>query len=365
MANMLDYVRWRGDLSVRQSRINDVDCIILSQISYMNFDGVLGYGEELQLKDAAQRLFSLRDKASEGLLLPEGDTELLKALSESKRFANMLLSDYVNTCDEEEEKQFAAISIKPGDGTMYVAFRGTDDTLVGWKEDLNMSFLSPVPSQLAAKEYLERALQSYPGKIIVGGHSKGGNLAVYAASFCEKNHLKHIKAIYSFDGPGFMNSVLEQSNFALVEHKIHSFVPQSSVVGMLLGHQVDYMVVKSTQVGIYQHDPYSWQLEGTSFICLDNITAKSKWMDATLEEWIYSMDETQRKNFIEAVYSLVQSSDAKTLLELSENGRKNMKVFLSKMTHLDSATRKMLQSTFQTLAKIVSKNLSYGTVKVR
>lgn len=368
MANMLDYLVWRGDITIHQAGINDIDCFIMSQISYMNFDGVVGdspaasFGEaEITIKEASKRLFKLREQASEGLLLSDNnDTMLLKGLALSRRFCNMKLAAYVNKCDEEEEKQFSAICIFPGDNTVYISFRGTDDTLVGWKEDLNMSFQSPVPSQIEALEYLKTIAKEFDGKIRLGGHSKGGNLAVYAASFCDLEIQKKIRSVYCFDGPGFINKVLNDSNFGKVEARIHAFVPQSSVVGMLLGHSVEYTVVESVQTGLYQHDPYSWKVIRNNFICLESISPESRFMDATLEEWIYSMNSEQRREFVEAVYFIIQQTEAKTLLELSVNGLKNAKLIIKTMRNMEPATKKMLQKTFSALMKIAGRNLKYS-----
>ena len=368
MANMLDYLVWRGDITIHQAGINDIDCFIMSQISYMNFDGVVGdspaasFGEaEITIKEASKRLFKLREQASEGLLLSDNnDTMLLKGLALRRRFCNMKLAAYVNKCDEEEEKQFSAICIFPGDNTVYISFRGTDDTLVGWKEDLNMSFQSPVPSQIEALEYLKTIAKEFDGKIRLGGHSKGGNLAVYAASFCDLEIQKRIRSVYCFDGPGFINKVLNDSNFGKVEARIHAFVPQSSVVGMLLGHSVPYTVVESVQTGLYQHDPYSWKVIRNNFICLESISPESRFMDATLEEWIYSMNSEQRREFVEAVYFIIQQTEAKTLLELSVNGLKNAKLIIKTMRNMEPATKKMLQKTFSGLMKIAGRNLKYS-----
>lgn len=367
MANMLDYLDWRGDITIHQSGINDVDCFIMSQISYMNFDGVVGekpapsFGEaEITIKQASNNLFKIREQASEGLLLSDNDTLLLKALAKSRRFCNMKLAAYVNKCDEEEEKQFSAVCIFPGDNTVYISFRGTDDTLIGWKEDLNMSFQSPVPSQAEALNYLNVIAKEFDGKIRLGGHSKGGNLAVYAASFCDLDIQKRLRSVYCFDGPGFVNRTLDDSNFSKAAARIHAFVPQSSVVGMLLGHPVGYTVVESIQTGLYQHDPYSWQVTRNNFICLDKISAESHFMDITLKEWIYSMDSRRRKDFVDALYAIIRQTEAKTLLELSVNGLKNAKLIIQTMRDMEPSTRKMLQKTFSELMKIAGRNMKYS-----
>lgn len=367
MANMLDYIDWRGDITIHQSGINDVDCLIMAQISYMNFDGVVGnepaasFGEAVvTLSEASQRLFELRDSATKGLLLSDNDTLLLKKLASSRRFGSMKLAAYRAVADEEEEKQFGAVCIFPGDATVYISYRGTDDTIVGWKEDLNMSFQTPVPSQVEALKYLNAVAGTFEGRIRIGGHSKGGNLAIYAASYADKQVQERIRGVYCFDGPGFMNHVLDESNFKNIASQIHSYVPQSSVVGMLLGHPVGYTVVESTQLGIYQHDTYSWQVLGRYFVCLDNVNESSIFMDATLKEWIYSMNSEQRREFVDAMYAIVQQTEAKTLLELSVNGLKSAKLILKSMKNMDPSTKKMIQRTISALMKIAGRNIKYN-----
>ena len=223
-----------------------------------------------------------------------------------------------------------------------------------------MSFQTPVPSQVEALKYLNTVAGTFEGRIRIGGHSKGGNLAIYAASYADKQVQERIRGVYCFDGPGFMNHVLDESNFKNIASQIHSYVPQSSVVGMLLGHPVGYTVVESTQLGIYQHDTYSWQVLGRYFVCLDNVNESSIFMDATLKEWIYSMNSEQRREFVDAMYAIVQQTEAKTLLELSVNGLKSAKLILKSMKNMDPSTKKMIQRTISALMKIAGRNIKYN-----
>ena len=355
MANMIDYILWRGDLTLKQSPFNYVDSLILSQLSYVLFEEFEG---SISLMDAAAMVFASKQKVTEGLLVSKEDTRLLSLVARSKRFGSMMLSGYANKIDAEEEKQFAAITIYPGDATAYVSFRGTDDTLIGWKEDVNMSFIVPVPSQLESVEYLKAVCRNFTGKIRVGGHSKGGNLAVYAATFCNKSTQRRIIDIYNNDGPGFSSTIIEDERYVNVCHKIHTFVPQSSVVGMLLGHEEEYRVVHSTQTGLFQHDPYSWEVVGTDFIYLDQVSSKSRFIDKTLKEWIMGMDDEQKKVFVNSLYEIISVTEAKTLIDLSMSGVKNARIVLKSMSNLDSETRKMISKTFSQLMKIVRKNLA-------
>lgn len=230
MADMFEYLSWRGDISLAHSPFNAVDSLILSVLSYLPFDGIVPEtihknGASLEDANDSMRLLDIRSLP----IRDDRDIKLLSALARSERFKNMRLCAYVNDIDIEKEKQFSAITILTGDKHAFLAFRGTDLTLVGWKEDFNMSFLTTVPSQAAATEYLERVYGELRMNLRLGGHSKGGNLATYAAAFCTNKTQKHIQAVYNNDGPGFDSSIIESEGYRRVQGRLHSYVPQSSI----------------------------------------------------------------------------------------------------------------------------------------
>ena len=256
MANIFDYLEWRGDLKLSASSFNSVDSLILSVLSYVPFDGIVPpeLGRDgMTIAEAAEAF------ADSGVKRPgvrnEQDVKLLSALAASDRFGDMRLTGYVNSVDLEKEKQFSAVTVLMGRGRAYVAFRGTDLSLVGWKEDFNMSFRCPVPSQEAATEYLDRAAARLRGRLYVGGHSKGGNLAVYASVFAKRRTRKRLLGVYNNDGPGFNASVLERKEYVEMQDRLYAFIPQSSIIGMLLEHAERYTIVHSSQSG--QLPPYS------------------------------------------------------------------------------------------------------------
>ena len=325
MANMLDYIDWRGDITIHQSGINDVDCLIMAQISYMNFDGVVGnepaasFGEAVvTLSEASQRLFELRDSATKGLLLSDNDTLLLKKLASSRRFGSMKLAAYRAVADEEEEKQFGAVCIFPGDATVYISYRGTDDTIVGWKEDLNMSFQTPVPSQVEALKYLNTVAGTFEGRIRIGGHSKGGNLAIYASVMCYDRLKRRIIEIYNNDGPGFLEPMLEKESYIEIKDRIRTIVPETSIVGMLLEHGDSYEVVKSVSKGIMQHDGLSWQVYKNGFVKLDERSKESLVIDSTLRTWIMGLNDEERIAFVDAIYDMLTKAGIRYLSDLEQ-----------------------------------------------
>ena len=222
----------------------------------------------------------------------------------------MILTGYVNQLNTEEEKQFSAITILMPDDTMYVAYRGTDNTIVGWKEDFNMSFQALVPSQIDAAKYLANIAEKYQYKIRVGGHSKGGNLAVYAAAFCDKKIKKRIIDVYNNDGPGFQEKIIETTEYQEILPKVHTYMPQTSIIGRLLNHEERITILKSTQTGIMQHDLYTWQVLGDKFI-RDEFTNSSEFIDHTISDWLKAVSPEQREKFIDTLFEVLNATEAR------------------------------------------------------
>ena len=200
MSNVCDYVKWRGDLELKDFEFNEIDNLILTRLAYFPFEMLINKGEEISITELSQR-FKRADKTKIKVLWPE-DNKLIPLLGNSERFGKIIATNFVNKINREQEKQFSAITLLLPDNTIFVSYRGTDDTLIGWKEDFNMSFKSHVASQLDAVEYLNNVASKYENKIRVGGHSKGGNLAVYASIFAKSDVKNRIINIYNNDGPG-------------------------------------------------------------------------------------------------------------------------------------------------------------------
>ena len=364
MANIIDYLEWRGDLTFLQSPFNAVDSLILCQLSYMTFDSILTkeqYHAKLPLSDTITTLLVQTEQADKlaNTVMPQTPTDraFLSALAKSKRFGSLLLTRYVNQIDYQAQKQFSALTILTGDDTVYLAYRGTDDSLIGWKENFNMSFLTPVPAQLAAVEYLEEAALAYPEARRIGGHSKGGNLAVFASSFCDPSLQDWIIDIYSHDAPGFDKKIIASKEYHKIRERIHSFVPQTSIIGMLLEHQEAYTVVHSTNSGLMQHDPYSWEIKGTDFLRLESVDEDSKRIDQTLRSWINSIDYGQRERFVNGLYEVLVAADIKSAFDLTTDGLKAVRPILKSMSQLDEPTRKLINQTVYALFRYARLNL--------
>ena len=319
MGNLLDYVAWRGDLPLEQVPFGPVDALVLSALAYIRFDGLIPGGPEQGVP--------LRQAAEEYLALPEGrrgrcrcaqDLTLLQALAGAPRFSDMELCRPVSRFVPEEETQFAALTVLPGDGSAFLAFRGTDGTLVGWKEDFNLSFLDVVPAQLEAADYVRDFAARFPGPLRLGGHSKGGNLAVAGAALSPAKARDRMEAAYSFDGPGFNPYLLARPGYQELRTRIRSFVPKSSVVGLLLVHEEPHTVVDSDQKGLFQHDLYSWQVLGGDFVRLEEVDPGSRLLDRTLKNWLAGLTNAQRETVVDTLYELLSSGDARTVKEALE-----------------------------------------------
>lgn len=358
MADIFDYIKWRGDLDISQDSFNLIDAVILSRLSYMQLDGIVqGKGEQISLKAAADIFFSEPSRSER--VLWKGDAELLRAASDSARFGVLPLSYYVNIVDGDTNMQFSALTIALGDGRHFISYRGTDNTLVGWREDFDMFSRFPLPSQEKALEYFCDAAYDLEGHFIFGGHSKGGNLAVYSASFCNDELRKRIDAVYSLDGPGFERENLENSGFADICDRIYTFVPQSSMFGMLMEHQEEYTIVQSRRRGFFQHDIYTWEVEGTRLITLPKTTTASAFFDHTLTDFIDGISVKDRERLVDGVFEILGSADVVTFNEMANSILKCVGKFLSSMKQMDSKTRSLILSQLGRLLKTAGKNFNH------
>ena len=363
MGTVYDYLDWRGDLTFAQAPLNEVDSLIFSMISYLDFEGIVpAFGEKgsVTLLSAADGFFSQNPdlkKYSAGVLIPKEIVKLLRQMKDTARFRDVEMRAFVNLVDVEREIQFCAMTCALGEGTTLVVYRGTDDTLVGWKEDLNMSFLPVVPAQEEAVAYLERIARGCRGRIALSGHSKGGNLAVYAAVHSKKRIRFRIVDVFSHDGPGFGKRLIDDPAYLSMRPVIHSIVPQSSIVGFLLEHDENYTVVKSRQrSGFLQHNGLSWEILGGSFVHMEEISAESRRTDRTLKQWLGEMTPSQREEFCEAIYQLFSVDGAETLTDLGAARKK----WLAHSKSLDPKVHETVQKMFSFLIALNAKNMIDG-----
>ncbi|MCR5219430.1 MAG: DUF2974 domain-containing protein [bacterium] len=309
MSNMLDYIRWRGDLPFSVIPLGEVDGLILAQLSMIFWEKGMGRDESRPLSELAQ---VLKGKTVSAGFTAKNDALLLETAAASARFGGLVLSDFEHDFDEGAQIQFAAVTFHLPDGDSFLSFRGTDSTLVGWKEDLSMSYEMPIPAQAAAAAYFARVAARTGRRLYAGGHSKGGNLAMYAAAQTGPDILKRIIRVYNYDGPGFPDRGEAARLYETIRDRLMSFVPQSSIIGMLLAHPDGYEIVESDSVSILQHDPYSWQVEGCRFVRSPMLTKDSLYIQSVIRRWLAEVDDEERRLFVDTLFHVLGSTDARS-----------------------------------------------------
>lgn len=359
METVLDYLKEYGDCSFRDMPMTEVDSLALCQLSYLKFDGMVPGVRENSSSVTLQSLKEHPDyeKLFADVRYEEVNRALIEGMLAGKRFRNMKLNCYVNIIEKQWETQFSAITYILDDGTVYVAYRGTDETIVGWKEDFNMAFLSPVPGQEYSVGYLNSVADRIRVPFYVGGHSKGGNLAVYSAMNCRPEVQDRILRVFSMDGPGFRPEVLERCGYDLIADRVTKILPHSSLVGMLFESDMNYQVVASKTFGLAQHDPYTWLVERDHLKHVNDIYERRKRMDNTLNTWILSLDEKQLRTFVDTLYQVISASRADNLIEFTAEWKRSMNGIIAALKEVDEDTTKVLKTVVKALFDIAGANI--------
>ncbi len=318
MGNILTYLENYGDIAFRESKFNEVDNLILSQISYIDFDEIVPSIEEnkfITVEEAYKVYFSKRlpsDEIKPTLLV-------LKAMAKGKRFKKATLSKYVNLFDEKQKKQFSALHIELDDETVYIAFRGTDSHLISWHEDFSMSY-QITASQREAVLYLQNTIGDSKKIYRVGGHSKAGNLAIFACMWCQDDIKDKIIEIYDNDGPGFNDEILESTEYKKIIPKLKRFVPGYCIFGMLFKHKgIEHTIVSSTGNGIFQHDSMTWEVDGIQFIKKKSLIKQSILISKTINNWIDKVETDKRKTFTNLFFKSLELTGIKNIAEILGN----------------------------------------------
>ena len=359
---VMDYLRWRGDLTFAQDGFNEVDDLVLCIISYLNFRRF----DDLRTTDPA-RAVALPDVAArlteedEQLGLSELDyIPLMRLAAETERFRDVRMFGFTHEWDEAKEMQFDAVSYLLPDDTLLVSFMGTDTSLVGWKEDFNMSFLTAVPAQERATAYtVEMAAACPDRKLRIAGHSKGGNLAAWAAIHIPAQlQEQRLLDAYNNDGPGFSHDMVDSDAYRRVADKLHTYIPESSIVGVLLEHAEDYAVIDSSNRSVMQHEPMSWSVLGPRFVYLGQRSQMGKLSDDVLRQWIGSMTPQEREQFSDALFDVLSlSGKARTLDDLRTGGLAGGAALLKQYSGADEQDKKIIAEIFRRLAVDVKEEL--------
>lgn len=346
MTNVFDYLTWRGDLSFSQDPPNGVDGLIFSALAYIQYGSNVEEEPKkaVTLREAAETFFMLPDHDRRCRVLK--DQEFLAAAAKTRRFGESKICLYRDQFIPEQETQFAAMTFLLDDGSMFLSFRGTDNSLVGWKEDFNMTFLQTIPAQRLAQQYTREVAMEREGPLYLGGHSKGGNLAVFAAARSSPMVQSRIRQVFNNDGPGFTKYLMGDPGYLAMVPKIQTYVPQSSVIGMLLEHEEPYAVIHSESVGVLQHDLYTWDVLGKEFQTVEQITGTSRFLDATIKAWFASMTNQERNQLVDVMFTLLESGGAENVRTLANP--RNIRSYI-KTVSSDEHLRRVLSTEFQSL----------------
>ena len=341
MKNIIDYIKEYGNLTLEEYPFNNVDSLILSQISYIKFEN-----SSIDIESEVHLLTEFENEIDTLCIdtrVPELNEELFVQCIHSLRYESITISHLQTNFDKDNEKQFCAMTFHLPNQIDYIAFRGTDASFVGWKEDFNLCFQENIPSQISALNYVNNYKTKH--KLILGGHSKGANLALYAGIYTHNP----IFCIYNHDGPGFLTPYQ-------TDKKVFKTIPQSSVIGLLLEETNNYQIIQSDAISILQHDPFTWCVESGDFIYLEQNDQLSKHTQSTLSKWLKSIDVNTRKQVIDTIYSIF--SDYENPKDL----RKNIDIaeMIKSIQNMDGQTKKMISETIQVLFKCIQNEIKRG-----
>lgn len=340
-ASILEYLDEYGDKSFSERPFGDADSMILSQLSYLKYDGLIPDGGSVilrELKDTAQT-----DAVFGDTLAGKLNRELFARAVKSKRFSETGISHYVNIIDRDVQTQFCAVTFTVPGLEPYVAYRGTDETMIGWKEDFNLTYMDQIPAQRMAVEYLSEAASDIDGRFYIGGHSKGGHLSIYSAMYVPEDIQDRLIRIYCLDGPGFMKDMLHLEGYERIRDRIVKYLPQSSLVGMLQQRDDNYTVIKSIGVGLLQHNLYTWRVEKGELVPEGDLKEVAKIRDDAINDWIESLPPESRQQFVDSLYEIISGCEADTVAEFWSKFISNSRQIISSFKDTDADTTDMLK----------------------
>ena len=345
MSTIFDYLDHVTYDSIYDRPFKELDVLALTELTYLPFDRIVPQGDttniEVRLSDATELVDQTTD-----FIVTDQHLQLVDKLATSKRFKNIKLLNYVDEYDLDVQKQFAAMTYRLTMDVYLVVFRGTDDTLIGWKEDFHMTYMDHIPAQRRAASYLQHVMKEFPkGRFMVAGHSKGGNLAAYACSYLPDQLFKQVDAIYCYDSPGLNKSIIKTEGYQRIAHLIHRFIPQGSIVGMMLEVPEPATIVKSRAFGGFaQHDAFTWMVEKDGFVTLDQTSPDSQQMDQTLKQWVQEVPDSQLKKFFDTFFGLFLDAGITSINDLMNlKNFSKIKDIFQNTQELDPTEREMLE----------------------
>lgn len=358
MNTIITYLSKYGDKDLSEEPFNEIDSLILCQLSYLHYDAFVGSVKDEASPVAVRDIFESEDY--EELFLDywfkKDNHKLFEGFVRSKRFGETTLNFFENIISTESEAQFSAITFILPDKSVYVAFRGTDATLIGWKEDLKLAYSKPLRSQELAAGYLIDVSGTFSGPFRVGGHSKGGNLAVYATMNVPYSIRDRVLDVYDHDGPGFRPEILDQGHFEELKDKVHKYIPKSSIVGIILEEQLPYEIVESYSVGALQHNTYTWKCKDSRLVRAKGSNGIRDLSEKTLNEWILSLSKSEVDAFIDTLFDILTAGDAKSIFDIVKNPGETLSFGVSAFKDLSEETKHVLFIIFKRLVGIMNEN---------
>lgn len=373
MADLREYIKWRGDLTFEQAPINEVDGLILSNMSYVDFSGIVPehkWGEKkpffflqwmseqtISVKEASELYWSrhTEEEVKKEHPLTFMAALVLKDMACSKRFKNLELSHFISETDEDEQKQFAAVQIKLTEEEYYLAFRGTDESIVGWLEDFNMVYMPMIPSAKQAVSYVDEVMRKGGNRYYLGGHSKGGHLAFMGAIKASAGCRRQIVSVASYDGPGVDEALLKTAEYSEMVDKMVLYVPEQSLVGLLMEHREKMYVIKSSRTGAMQHDVMSWEILGPEFVKLDNVSKRSANFSSRIKKWLLTMEDDVRRDLLQILYGSVADLEIRTVSDLFALNPKKIVTAIRNLKKLSEEQKELLQGSFKSLIQEMSR----------
>lgn len=358
MSSIFNYII-KYNVDFDEKSFNEVDNLIMSCFSYINFDGILSFKDKITVKDLYRKFLDNNIKVRNKNIY-----KLFQLMACSNRYSSLLVGNYESILDKSIEKQFAAITFFLKKDLVYISYRGTDDSLIGIKEDFNMTYMLKIPSQRESVKYIEKVLKNNDCLAIVGGHSKGGNLAIYASSFCKAKYRKRIIKIYNNDGPGFFSKIINSRKYNESLFKMITFVPETSIIGMLLNHKEEFIVVKSNKKLIMQHDLFSWKIYDDGFEKLKMVNKKSQFINDVMST-IVLIPKKDKKKFFDIIYQILISTNIKTMEELSREKVKNIKLIINGYKNLNDEEKKFFISIWKEIIRVGKYNIKKYLPKIK
>lgn len=353
MANMMDYLEWRGDIPFSVDPFNEIDGLLLSQFAYLSLEGIVpsSFSVRVLLRHAYERYSADRNAGIEREVTFIQDLALFERLASSPRFCNTQLTGYQSIADTEAELQFSAMTCILPDGTGLVVFRGTDGTVIGWKEDFNLSFMHETGAQYHARAYLDQNAGRFPQYLRVSGHSKGGNLAVYGSAFSKPEVRSHITQVLSYDGPGFREEIVNSEEYRSILPRISSYIPETSVIGMLLNNDIDHTIIKCSVSGIMQHFAYNWEIRRNAFCTVAKLSKSGEVINNALSGWIAELEDDERRELVQTIFGIIGAPEKDTFHEINSSKLRSYPAMIAALRKLTPEQQKLVIEALKKMAK--------------